>query len=65
MRDMMQKGSRPKECEYCWKIEDMGKDADGNVPVSDRVYKTVIYEDRDLEWAPTADPKCRCKFKNM
>ena len=32
MRDMMQKGPDPKECEYCWKIEDMGKDADGNVP---------------------------------
>tara|TARA_B100001287_G_scaffold201478_1_gene170833 strand:+ start:24 stop:1430 length:1407 start_codon:yes stop_codon:yes gene_type:complete len=34
----------------------MGKDADGNIPVSDRVYKTVIYEDRDLEWIATADP---------
>ena len=38
MRDMMQKGDRPKECEYCWKIEDMGQDSDGNEPVSDRVY---------------------------
>ena len=47
MRDMMQKGDRPKECEYCWKVEDMEKDSDGNEPVSDRVYKTVIYEDED------------------
>ena len=29
---MMQEGTRPQECEYCWKIEDMGKDADGNIP---------------------------------
>ena len=56
MREMMQTGARPKECEYCWKIEDMGKDADGNEPVSDRVYKTVIYEDDDLHTAATLDP---------
>ena len=37
-RDMMQKGERPAGCEYCWKIEDMGRDA-----VSDRVYKSKIY----------------------
>ena len=34
----MQLGNRPKGCEYCWKIEDMGRDA-----VSDRVYKSRIY----------------------
>lgn len=48
MREMMQNGQRPKECEYCWKIEDMGKDADGEQPVSDRTFKTVIYEDEDI-----------------
>ena len=37
-RAMMQRGERPKGCEYCWKIEDMGVDA-----VSDRVYKSKIY----------------------
>lgn len=45
-RAMMQRGERPAGCEYCWKIEDMGKDA-----VSDRVYKTVIYNDEDLNYA--------------
>jgi len=45
-REQMQKGERPAGCEYCWKIEDMGKDA-----VSDRVYKTVIYDDKDLDYA--------------
>lgn len=43
-RDMMQNGERPPGCEYCWKIEDMGRNA-----ISDRVYKTVIYDDKELE----------------
>jgi organic radical activating enzyme len=37
-RAMMQSGQRPAGCEYCWKIEDMGRDA-----ISDRVYKSKIY----------------------
>jgi organic radical activating enzyme len=37
-RAMMQAGNRPRGCEYCWKIEDMGVDA-----ISDRVYKSKIY----------------------
>lgn len=45
-RAQMQRGERPNGCEYCWKIEDMGRDA-----ISDRVYKTVIYEDNELAYA--------------
>lgn len=37
-RELMLKGERPAGCEYCWKIEDMDRDA-----VSDRVYKSKIY----------------------
>ena len=37
-RQQMIAGERPPGCEYCWKIEDMGRDA-----VSDRVYKSKIY----------------------
>jgi organic radical activating enzyme len=37
-RAQMLRGERPAGCEYCWKIEDMGRDA-----VSDRVYKSRIY----------------------
>jgi organic radical activating enzyme len=37
-RQKMIAGERPAGCEYCWKIEDMGRDA-----VSDRVYKSRIY----------------------
>jgi organic radical activating enzyme len=50
-RQMMQRGERPAGCEYCWKIEDMGRDA-----ISDRVYKTVIYDDKDLEDAFNTTP---------
>jgi len=45
-REQMQKGERPSGCEYCWKIEDIGRDN-----ISDRVYKTVIYDDKDLQEA--------------
>ena len=45
-RAQMQKGERPAGCEYCWKIEDMNLDA-----ISDRVYKTVLYSDEDLDAA--------------
>ena len=45
-RAQMQRGDRPSGCEYCWKIEDIGRDN-----VSDRVYKTVIYDDEDLDYA--------------
>ncbi len=52
-REQMLQGQRPAGCEYCWKIED----ADTN-NVSDRVYKTVIYKDEDLDDAfktPSSD----------
>jgi organic radical activating enzyme len=42
----MQLGNRPKGCEYCWKIEDMGRDA-----ISDRVYKSKIYPIEALDEA--------------
>jgi len=43
IRKQMLEGERPKECEYCWKIEDLGKDK-----ISDRVYKSIIYKDQEL-----------------
>ena len=46
MRKYMQEGIRPAECEYCWKVEDIGKNN-----VSDRVYKTEIYTDEDIRKA--------------
>jgi organic radical activating enzyme len=44
----MQLGNRPKGCEYCWKIEDMGREA-----ISDRVYKSKIYPIEALNEAHT------------
>lgn len=46
MRRQMQVGKKPAECEYCWKIEEMHLNN-----VSDRVFKTEIYSDKDLEKA--------------
>ena len=45
-REMMQSGERPKGCEYCWKAEDIGPDV-----VSDRIYKSKIYSNDDLNTA--------------
>jgi len=47
----MQTGERPPGCEYCWKIEDMGRDA-----ISDRVYKSKIYPIEALDEAYNTDP---------
>jgi organic radical activating enzyme len=50
MRKYMQEGVRPAECEYCWKVEDIGRNN-----ISDRVYKTEIYKDSDIMKASVAD----------
>jgi organic radical activating enzyme len=49
-RKLMQAGERPRGCEYCWKIEDIGRDN-----VSDRVYKSKIYPIKALDEAYTTD----------
>lgn len=58
-RQQMQTGERPSGCDYCWKIEDLGEQPDfklnGDVFISDRVYKTVIYSDEDLDRAYKMD----------
>ena len=57
-RRKMLAGERPQGCEYCWKIEDMGRDA-----ISDRVYKSRIYPIEALheafDTAPHADVNLR------
>jgi len=49
-RRKMQTGERPPGCEYCWKIEDMGKDA-----ISDRPYKSMTFTDEELIDAKNLD----------
>jgi len=57
-RRQMQAGERPSGCEYCWKIEDMANREDASDEIiSDRVYKTVIYEDKDLDEAFNTPPE--------
>jgi organic radical activating enzyme len=57
-RAKMLAGERPGGCEYCWKIEDMGRDA-----ISDRVYKSKIYPiealDEAFNTAPDRDVNLR------
>jgi organic radical activating enzyme len=50
MRKLMQEGQRPQECEYCWKIEDIGRDN-----ISDRVYKTAVFKDKHIIEAANSD----------
>ena len=59
-RRQMQSGDRPAGCEYCWKIEDMGKDA-----ISDRVYKSRIFTNEDLETAHRLDHNTDVNLKTL
>jgi organic radical activating enzyme len=58
IRKMMLEGVRPAECSYCWKIEDVGRNN-----VSDRVFKSNIYNEediaklKDLPWDADITPK--------
>lgn len=58
-RKMMAAGERPAGCQYCWKIEDIARDN-----ISDRVYKSVIYSDADLQ-AMAADPEADYNLQTL
>ena len=60
MRKMMQDGERPRECEYCWKVEDTGNDS-----VSDRVFKSIIYTEDDLQKAYEMDSQESVELKTF
>jgi organic radical activating enzyme/acylphosphatase len=47
----MQKGIQCKGCDYCWRVENLKADK-----ISDRVYKSVLYTDEDLQKAYESDP---------
>ena len=59
-RAMMQQGKQPSGCEYCWKIENISPTA-----ISDRVYKTVIYNEKDLEHAFRMDTNHDVDLKTL
>lgn len=58
IRRMMLTGVKPAECSYCWKVEDIGRNN-----IADRVYKSIIYEEKDIEdikkihWSEDVTPK--------
>ena len=56
----MQQGERPAGCEYCWKIEDIGRDN-----ISDRVYKSKIYTQDELELAFVAPPDADVNLRTL
>ncbi len=60
MRELMLKGERPPECEYCWKIEDLGKDH-----ISDRVFKTFIYKESEILDLKSGDPFANWNLKTL
>jgi len=64
-RALMKKGERPVGCEYCWKIEDMAVIGGNSVAISDRVYKTVIYTDEDLQTAYDMNPEDDVDLKTL
>jgi len=59
-RRKMLAGERPAGCEYCWKIEDMGRDA-----VSDRVYKSKIYPIQALDQAFATPPETDVDLRTL
>ena len=59
-RYQMQQGKRPSGCEYCWKIEDIGRDS-----ISDRVYKSKIYKDHALQKAYKLDANEDVNLKTL
>ena len=44
VRKEMVDGIQTKECDYCWRVENLGKDL-----VSDRVYKSIIHSEEDIQ----------------
>jgi hypothetical protein len=59
-RRQMQCGERPAGCEYCWKIEDIGRDA-----ISDRVYKSKIFSNESLDKAFKNDYRDDVNLKTL
>ena len=53
-------GERPAGCEYCWKIEDVGRDN-----ISDRIYKSKIFTNQDLDKAYRNDYNDNVNLKTL
>ena len=60
VRLQMQKGERPSECEYCWKIEDLS-----STSISDRVYHSLGSSYADVEKFKNQDYKTNYNPKRL
>lgn len=67
VRKQMLEGTRPAECNYCWRVEDADKEVH-----SDRTYKSSLYTDKEIEeiknipWDQDVDPKTlEISFDNL
>jgi len=67
IRKQMLEGTRPDECNYCWRVEDADKEVH-----SDRTYKSALYTDKEIEeiknipWDQDVDPKTlEISFDNL
>jgi organic radical activating enzyme len=59
-RRKMIAGERPTECDYCWRIEDIGREN-----VSDRVYKSKVYQIKDITRVSKMDPQDNVNLKTL
>lgn len=59
-RAKMLTGERPKECDYCWRIEDIGREN-----ISDRVYKSKVYKMKDITRISQMDPNENVNLKTV
>lgn len=59
-RAKMIRGERPSGCEYCWKIEDIGRNN-----ISDRVYKSKIYPIQALHEASRTAPELDVNLRTL
>lgn len=50
VRKQMLEGKQPKECDYCWRVENLKTNQ-----TSDRYYKSVIYQDQEMRDAAAQD----------
>jgi len=60
MRKLMLEGKRPAECEYCWKVENMGPEH-----VSDRVFKTLVYKEEEIKEITTMPWEANVNLKTL
>lgn len=60
VRKEMQDGIQTRECEYCWKMENLDKTL-----ISDRSYKSELYSEADLQAAFDSDWRTNFNLKTL